>query len=93
MDIPSSIRITKRIKYEVVYQDEIKEDPECLGYSDPVTRLIHLKKDQTKQEEIETFFHELTHAICKEYSININHKEIYKIEKAIYKFLTLNKFI
>lgn len=91
--IPSSIRIKRNIKYDIVYQDLIKDDPTCLGLCDPNTRMIHLKTNQSDKDFIKTTIHELFHCFEFDYKIKIPHKEIGKLENAVYQFLVLNKLI
>ena len=90
--IPSSIRIKRNIKYDIVYQDLIKDDPTCLGLCDPNTRMIHLKNGQSEKETFKTFTHELIHIGEFEYNIKISHKDVYKLENFIFNILKLNEF-
>lgn len=91
--LPNQIRIKSKISYEIVYQDEIKNDPDCVGLCDPNNRHIYIKNGLSKTELRKTLLHELCHAWCFEYHINIPHESIYKLEEAILKTLTLNKWI
>lgn len=93
MKIPNKIRITQKITYEIVYQDEIKSDPDCIGLCDPNTKHIYIKNGLSKTGRIKCLLHEICHAIFDENEIKINHSEIYKIEESLFKFLKLNKFI
>lgn len=77
----------------MVYQDVIKNDPNCLGMCDPNTKIIYIKNGQSKSAEIKCFLHEWLHSAEAEFEIKIPHDSVYKLEDAIYKFLTLNKFI
>jgi hypothetical protein len=91
--LPNQVRIKPRVTYEIVYQDVIKNDPNCLGLCDPNTRHIYIKTNQSKQNIIKCFIHEWLHSAEAEFDIKIPHESIYKLEDAIYRFLTLNKFI
>lgn len=93
MNIPSRIRIKKKIWYEIVYADVVKNDPECDGYCDGNSRQIILKIDQDNENMIKTLIHEIFHAIQFEYRIPIPHSLISKLENAVYSFLTLNGWI
>ena len=91
--IPSSIRIKRNIKYDIVYQDLIGGDPNCLGMCDPNTKHIYIKNGLSKREELKTYIHECAHSLFDENNIKISHRDVYKIEEALYRLLTLNKFI
>ena len=95
MKIPHQIRIKKNSKpYEVVWQDVVQGDPECLGLCDPNTRIITLKNGMGKDEILETFVHECLHLIELEYpKIKIAHSLIYKLEKPIVNLLKLNGWV
>lgn len=91
--IPSKIRIKRGVSYDIVYQDIIKSDPDCLGMCDPNTRHIYIKKNISNTDLKKTIIHELFHCWESEYDIKISHDSIYKLEEAVLKFLILNKFI
>lgn len=91
--IPSSVRIKAKIRYEIVYQDEIKSDPTCLGMCCDKKRTIYLKIKQSETSMKKSFIHELLHAMEFEYKIKIPHESIYGLEIAIYNFLILNKLL
>lgn len=92
-ELPSRIRIKRNISYEIVYQDVIKGDEDCLGMCDPNTRHIYIKTGISKTDLKKTIIHELFHCWESEYEIKISHESIYKLEDAVLKFLTLNKII
>lgn len=54
---------------------------------------IQIKKSLSDKEKILCLIHELLHALEFEYKLDIPHKLIYKFERAVYRFLKLNKFI
>lgn len=91
--IPNRIRIKAKVSYEIVTQDVIKNDPDCLGLCDDKTRHIYLRAVQSDTDRLKTLIHEVIHCWEFEYKIKIPHESTYKLEEAIYKFLTLNKFI
>ncbi len=93
MKIPSRIRITGRVSYEVLYSDVIKNDPHCMGMCDPNTRQIIIKNGMSEAKQIKTLVHELLHSIEFESKTPIPHKVTYALEAGIYKVLKLNKII
>lgn len=93
MKIPSRVRIKRGVRYEIVRQTEIDGKPDTLGLCDPNTRHLYIKSDLSKTEEIKTYIHEMLHALEAEWDIKIPHESVYRLEEAIYKFLTLNKLI
>lgn len=91
--LPNAVRIKAKTSYQIVYQDEIANDPDCVGLCDPNSKLIYIKKNLKKTELKKTFIHELCHAICIEYEIKIAHESIYNLEEALLKVLSLNRWI
>lgn len=91
--LPSRVRLKSKVSYEIVYQDLIKDDPNCLGLCDPNNRHIYIKNGLSKNLEIQCFIHEWLHSAENEFKIKLSHESIYKLEEAIFKFLTLNKYI
>jgi len=93
MKIPSQLRIKKGVAYEVVRQDLIKNDPDCLGLCDGDARIIFIKSNLSEAEELKTFIHEAFHALEFEFDIKIPHSTIHKLEAPIIRILKLNKWI
>lgn len=92
--IPSRIRIKKGVVYEVVYQDVIRGDPDCLGLADGDGKTITIKTGLDDDELLETLVHELLHVITFEYlSIKIPHSLIYKLERPILNLLRMNRWV
>jgi hypothetical protein len=92
MKLPSKVRIKARVSYEILWIDQF-DDPDCMGLCRFDTKQITLKKDMSLQETLETFIHELFHAIEFEYGIKIPHKSIYSMEGAVLKILKLNGWL
>lgn len=91
-NIPSSVRITPEIAYEIVYVDEFK-DGNTLGEMRPQTRQIAILNGQSNTELTKTFIHEVLHAISDENEINLTEKQVLKLENALYRVLRLNEII
>ena len=54
-----------------------------VGLCDPESRIMYVKKGLSKAMLYRTVAHELLHAIEFEYEIEIPHKLVYQLEKAI----------
>ena len=93
MKLPSKFRIKARVSYEVLFADEIRNHPECVGISDPNTRQVIFKKVQSDTSLLQSAIHEVLHCFEYEYDIKLSHESVYKLEEAIFKFITLNKLI
>jgi len=91
--IPNRVRITSKVSYEIVYQDIIQNDPDCMGLCDPNKHIIFIQIGLSKKQLYKTFIHELTHAWNFEFELGISHESIYLLEDAILKTLTLNKWV
>ncbi|NDD53353.1 hypothetical protein EBZ39_05685 [bacterium] len=92
--IPSRVRIKKGIHYEIVFQDVIRNDPDCLGFCDGDARIIYLKTGQSEKELLKSLIHEILHSLTFEYSnLKISHSAIYELEDPILRLLILNKWI
>lgn len=87
----SKIRISPRINYEVVYSTDL--GPDILGECRFDKKQIVIKIEQSDEELKKTLIHEIMHAICDTYKIDISHSAIYKLEKAVLNLIKLNKWL
>jgi hypothetical protein len=91
--LPPRIRLKKGVTYEILRQDEIASDPDCMGLCNADNRTIIIKTSLSDTQALETLIHELLHAIAFEFQIKIPHSLIYAIERPIIRILKLNKWI
>lgn len=91
MKLPSKVRITSKVSYDVLFSSDLGED--ILGLCDPENKQITLKIDQTKTEMLKVYLHEVVHAMNFEFEIGITEAQTLKLETAVYKLLKLNKWI
>jgi len=70
-----------------------KENESTLGLTDPSEMELLIKQKQTPRLRMSCFIHELLHAMEDSYNIEISHKAVYQLEKAIMNFLLVNKII
>ena len=92
-NIPHSIRIKSKVKYEVVWSDLIQEDNKTLAMCRYEEKQIVIKNGQSETDNWKCFIHEVCHAIEFEYRIPIPHKIIYLLEDAIFKLIKLNGWL
>lgn len=88
--IPSHIRITNKISYELVYIPEFK-DGKTLGECRPDIKQIVIKTGQTPIMTMRCIIHECFHAVALESNFELTEKQVLNLEEAIYNFLKLNK--
>jgi hypothetical protein len=91
--LPARLRIKAKTSYEIVTQDVIKDDLTCMGLCDDKTKHIYIKNGLSQTDLMKTLIHETIHCWEFEYKIKLSHENVYKLEEAIFKFLTLNKLI
>ena len=91
-NLPSRVRITKDVTYEVVSIDDFK-DPGQLGEMRPVEKQIVIKSGQSLTETLKTFIHETIHAASNEDDINLTETQVRKLEDSIFRILKLNNFL
>lgn len=88
--IPSSVRITKDITYEVVFIDKFN-DRKQVGECRPDVRQIVIKKGQSATETFKTFLHETFHAVSLETEdMELTERQVCKLEDGIFRVLKLN---
>ena len=91
--LPPRVRITHKASYEVVYTDHLMEG-DVVGECRPDSKQIVLYTGQTPTQLLSTFIHETIHAINFETpGLNITENQTLKLEKALLRFLRLNKLI
>lgn len=90
--IPSQVRITSKISYEVVYTDQFK-DPKVVGESRPGFPQIAIQNGLSNTETVKTFIHEVLHAIATENDFTLTENQVLALEDGIYRVLRLNKWL
>lgn len=60
------------------------------GLTDPSDKVIYIRMGQTAKGRLETFVHELLHAVEYEYEIEIPHALIYKLEGPLVRLILDN---
>lgn len=91
--LPSSFRFTPKITYEVLFADEIKNDPEVLGEMRPNERQIVIKNGQSNTEILKTVIHEIIHVLSDENEVGLTESQVRALELATYRFLRLNGYL
>lgn len=92
MKIPHKIRITQKVTYDIVWVDRF-DDPNQLGWCCEVRKQICIKKGMSRADTLETFNHEVLHAIEFEYEIPskvLTHRAIYALQKPLTNISILN---
>lgn len=90
--IPSHIRVTSKRDYAVMHIDEFK-DPHQVGSCTNDPPQIIIKKGLSDKEHFSTVLHEVLHSLSFEHDINLTETQVLKLEKALFRLLTLNKWI
>ena len=88
--VPSKIRITAKVTYEIVYGYTIAPD---LGECRPDIKQIIINPNQSKRNMFLTFIHEVIHAMDHESSIGITEGKTLAIESALFDIFRFNKFL
>lgn len=90
MKILKSSQYPKSIKIRSSeYKIKFKKMSDCYGVCHNDGN-IFIDPRQSKSEILKTLIHELCHGIEYEYNIKLKHKNIYVLERAIYKILKDN---
>lgn len=85
--IPSTVQLSRKGKYEVVWTDTIKDDTDVLGETRFDPKQIVIKNGQSPKETVHTYVHEILHAVSAEYDVNLTEAQVRKLEKALYYIL------
>jgi hypothetical protein len=88
--LPSRVRITQRIAYEVVYVETF-QNPNVLGECRFDSKQIVIKSGQSPRETRKTLIHEIYHAMSFETpKLNLTEAQVLALEKATDRVLRLN---
>lgn len=90
--LPSFVRITNKINYEIVFIDDFI-DPKVLGECRPNTKQIVLKKGLSNTLLLRTLLHESLHAIAMENDFELPESQVLNLEDGIFRFLKLNNLM
>lgn len=85
--IPQTVQVSRKGKYEVLWTDLIKEDPNTMGETRFQPKQIVIKTAQSHKESVSTYLHELIHAVSEEYEVGLTEAQVRKLEKAVYYML------
>jgi hypothetical protein len=75
------------LKFTKKSPDDLED---TLGLCHPGEKCLYIKLGQSRREILETFIHELLHAMEDEYEFNIPHKVVGELEKPLADFLIQN---
>jgi len=90
--IPTKVRITRKISYEVVYTDDYVAEQKLLGQCrpEPAYQIVIYNK-QSDTEKYKTFLHETIHAINFETEgLNMTENQVAALEQGLFRVLKLN---
>lgn len=73
-----------------VYKVRFVKNLKVLGETDAAKCEIRIRKGMSRNETFRTWIHEMLHFFEFEFPLNIKHKTVYKLEKAIFAFLMDN---
>lgn len=91
--IPSKVRITRDVSYEVLFVDEFT-DTKQVGECRFEHQQIVIKNGLSDSECYKTYLHELFHSFSFEYpGLNLTEKQVMLLEDAFYRYERLNKII
>lgn len=92
--IPSKVRITSKVSYEVVFIDSF-QDPNQLGECRYYEKQIVIKNGLSDSECWGTFIHEVAHSMSFEYGDKtpLTETQVLWLEKALKNFIRLNKLV
>jgi len=79
-DYPKLIQVKDAV-YHIIFTDSM--DKKVLGLCDDRMKLILISLNQPPSEMLATIWHELMHAVEKEFKVNLGHPRIRKLEWAI----------
>jgi hypothetical protein len=82
---PASVSIRGET-YKILFVKNL----DCLGETNWEDKTIKIRAGMSKNETFRTFIHESLHAIEFDWPVNLKHKTVYKLEKAIFQFLLDN---
>jgi hypothetical protein len=72
--------------YRIVFVKNL----EHIGETDPAKKVIRIRAGMSDNETFRTLVHELLHFLEFEWPVKIRHKQVYKLEKAIFQLIIDN---
>ena len=91
--IPSRVRVTKKVTYEILFVDEFKDNSQ-VGECRPEEKQILIKNNISDTETFKTFIHEVMHSLSFETKkLNLTEGQVEKLEEGIFRLLKLNKLL
>lgn len=90
--IPGKVQITPKVSYDVVWQKEIVDTQGkfLYGLTDISNKVITIRMDMSAKDTMNTFFHELTHAVDEEFKIGLTENQTLDMENFLPVLIKLN---
>lgn len=88
--LPSHIKITSKVSYEVVYIPEFA-DKKTLGECRPDVKQIVICSNQNPNEIVKVLLHEITHAVAIENEFDLTEKQVLALEEGFFAVIDKNK--
>lgn len=91
-DFPKCVYLAE----DVCYQIKFKRGLQAKGYMGVCCfdiKEIWISTGLTCQERLETFWHEISHALDFEYGIKLTHKQVYALEKPLSDLFQKNAWV
>jgi hypothetical protein len=89
-EYPEKIEVLPGVFYHISFHKVILRDRNCHGSCNDTNRRIRLRLGQSNRALLETFVHELLHAIEFELKLKIPHKSLDEVATALVRVLALN---
>lgn len=90
--IPSHIRITPKVTYEIVFIEDFADGKTC-GECRYNTKQIVIKKGQSATETFKTVLHEILHAVALENEFELTEKQVRALEESLFRLMKINKWL
>lgn len=72
------------------YKLKFVKGMKLVGSTDPSKKEIRIRAGMSKNETFSTAIHEILHMIELEWPVKLKHKQIYKLESALFSFISDN---
>ena len=91
-EIPSKVQVASKVFYDVTWQKEIVDTKgnHLYGFTDLINKIITIQLDLPPKLTVETYTHELAHAVSEEFKIGLTENQVLAMEKAMPYLLKKN---
>lgn len=85
--IPDNIQVGAKSYYTILHVEKCPNGAFTAGETDPNTKVIYIRINQTNKQKVLTYLHEVLHAYNFEHEVGLTEKQVSLLEKKMFYYV------